>query len=205
VGASYGVFGSELVFGELEGSISRRAAMAAFQYRLRPELSLQVGAGMGHGGSLVIDGGLGPEDATAVPVRHEMLPGWVATLSGSWRVLDGAASRPLLLLTMTVGASGARTREEGTAESVAYTALDARLGVMVGKTLFDRITPYAALRAFGGPIFWQFRGEDRTGTDRYHYQVGLGLSASLPAQLDVFVEGVPLGERALVLGAGVAF
>jgi hypothetical protein len=193
------------VFGELEGSISRQAAIATLQYRLRPDLALQVGAGVGHGGSLVIDGGLGPEGATAAPVRHEMLPGWVATVSGSWRVLDGAGSRPLLLLTMTVGASGARTREESAAESVAYTALDARLGAVVGKTFFDALTPYAALRVFGGPIFWRFRGEDRTGTDRYHYQIGLGLSASLPAQLDVFVEGVPLGERALVLGAGVAF
>jgi hypothetical protein len=43
------------------------------------------------------------------------------------------------------------------------------------------------------------------GTDRYHYQVGAGLVISLVQGFDVFVEGVPLGERAVTLGGGKTF
>jgi hypothetical protein len=43
-----------------------------------------------------------------------------------------------------------------------------------------------------------------TGTDRYHYQVGGGLVTALPGGFDMFVEGVPLGERAITLGVGKA-
>ena len=36
-------------------------------------------------------------------------------------------------------------------------------------------------------------------------QLGAGLVTALPRGFDVFVEGVPLGERALTMGAGKTF
>jgi hypothetical protein len=82
------------------------------------------------------------------------------------------------------------------------TAIDARIGVAFGKTLWRTLGPYVAARAFGGPVSWKFRGEDTTGTDDYHVQLGAGLVATTPVGLDVFAEIVPLGERAVTAGAG---
>jgi hypothetical protein len=198
VSASYGVFASELVFGDVGASIERRAFAAALEYRLTPDVTLQAGAGLGHGGRLVLDGG-------GAGAYHELLPGWLAMAAASWRVVSGAGARPFVLLSATLGASGASTRALRADETVAYTAVDLRLGAVVGKTFFEVLSPYAAARVFGGPILWRFRGEDRMGTDRYHVQVGAGLAVSLPRRFDVFVEIAPLGERSATVGVGRAF
>ena len=44
-----------------------------------------------------------------------------------------------------------------------------------------------------------------TGTDVHHYQLGVGLAAGLPAHLSLYVEGAPLGERAISGGLGFNF
>ncbi len=83
-------------------------------------------------------------------------------------------------------------------------AIDARLGATVGKTFFDRVSPYAALRAFGGPVIWTEGDTTRSGTDRYHVQLAGG-AALLLDPVDVFVEGAPLGEQAVSAGLGLRF
>ncbi len=94
----------------------------------------------------------------------------------------------------------------GTGETDAsFFAADARLGLIVGKTFWNVLTPYAGVRVFGGPIFWRFQGKDIQGTDQYHYQLALGFSSSLPVGIDLFAEAVPLGERAVSVGGGLAF
>jgi hypothetical protein len=79
------------------------------------------------------------------------------------------------------------------------------VGAAVGATFFDALTPYAVVRAFGGPIFWHYQGSAHIGTDAYHVQLGAGLFWRIARKVDVFVEGVPLGERALLGGASVPF
>lgn len=73
------------------------------------------------------------------------------------------------------------------------------------KRLGDVPSPYAVVRAFGGPITWQYQGQSVTGTDGHHYQVGAGLTLVLARAVNLFVEGVPLGERSLAAGGAVAF
>jgi hypothetical protein len=90
-------------------------------------------------------------------------------------------------------------------ETVGYNAFDLRVGVAVGKTFLDVLSPYLAARLFGGPILWELEGEDVTGTDQHHVQIAFGLAASLPRGFDLFAEGAPFGERAATVGAGVAF
>ena len=69
-----------------------------------------------------------------------------------------------------------------------------------------RFTPYLVARAFGGPIWWRIDGELVRGTDLYKYQFGGGFSFALPSRaLDVFVEGIGLGERGLAAGLGTGF
>jgi hypothetical protein len=60
-------------------------------------------------------------------------------------------------------------------------------------------------RVFGGPIFWKFQGSDIIGGDKYHVQLGAGVVVALPEHFDAFAEGIPLGERAAVVGLGYSF
>jgi hypothetical protein len=80
-------------------------------------------------------------------------------------------------------------------------AVDARAALVVGYTVFDRLTPYAVARAFGGPVFYA----GLSGGDRYHYQVGAGLVVGLPGGFDLSAEVVPLGEQRLTAGVGFSF
>jgi len=54
-------------------------------------------------------------------------------------------------------------------------------------------------------VVWNYLGNTEIGSDLYHFQLGGGLVTALPHGFDVFVEGVPLGERAVTLGAGKTF
>jgi hypothetical protein len=187
-------------------SIQREAVVASADYRLSPESTFGGGVGAGLGG--VID----VTPATAGPSgraqqRFLILPGWEVTLSYSHRFLDGRRSLPFLVLGVSGGASGAWTEQEGVLNppTSSLYALDVRAGLIVGKTLWDTLSPYAVLRGFGGPMVWSYGGSTVVAGDLYHFQLGAGMVTILPRGFDVFVEGVPLGERAVTLGAGKTF
>jgi hypothetical protein len=129
-----------------------------------------------------------------------VLPGPLATFAASFRALDEGRIAPFVLLTGSLGASFVRTSPG----SQAMTAFDGRLGVAAGKTIAHAVTPYLVARAFGLPILWNNGTASVVGTDVYHYQLGAGVVARYE-RFDLLVEGVPLGERALVAGGGVAF
>ena len=74
---------------------------------------------------------------------------------------------------------------------------------MVGKT-FGVFTPYAAARAFGGPVGWTLAGEEATGSDAHHYTVGAGLTARPGRRLDLSLEVMPLGEQSATAAATFA-
>jgi hypothetical protein len=136
--------------------------------------------------------------------RYLMSPGPIAVGTASFRPLDEGTIRPFVLLTGSVGASLVWTTPEGGSGSDSMTALDVRLGMAVGKTIAGVATPYALARAFGGPVLWSYAGASATGTDAHHYQLGLGIVVRTGA-FDLVAEGVPLGEKALVLGVGWVF
>jgi hypothetical protein len=58
---------------------------------------------------------------------------------------------------------------------------------------------------FGGPVYWRYAGTAVTGTDDHHWQVGAGVSLLVARRVDVFAEGVPLGEVGVTAGAGLSF
>lgn len=193
VGVSYGVFGSTLTFGSVEGDVLRRAAIATFEWRKSDTMTFQVGAGAALPGALTV----GDE-------RIRIDPGFLVSVASSWRLVDGAGSKPFVLLALTGAASFASTaRTNG--ERAPFIAIDVRAGLTVGKTFFDVLSPYAAARVFGGPVFWRISGDALTGTDTHHYQIGAGMVVALPKYWDVFAEGAPLGERAVSVGGGRAF
>lgn len=195
-GAVIGHAASTLVFeGKTRVDINRRAILATIERRLSEKWTLQVAAGGIVAGTLNDNGD-----------RYAFGPGWSAGISTSYRALDGRGRSPFLLLGGTLAFAGARTQsEEPNSPNVRYFAGDVRLSVVVGKTFFQALSPYAVARVFGGPISWQIKGKNVTGTDAYHFQLGAGLSVAMPLGLDAFVEAVPLGERAVSTGLGYSF
>ncbi len=201
VAASFGVMNTGLSGSNLPSSIGieRFAATAGLDYRLSPQTTIGGGIGAGLGGVITVG-----------PQRFLVQPGWLLTFSYSRRILDGAGKMPFLVLGISGGASGAGTREElapagASPETASLYAFDVRAGVTVGKTFWSTISPYAAARVFGGPVFWSYAGQSVLAGDIYHFQVGLGMVTALPRGFDLFAEVVPLGERAVTLGGGKSF
>jgi hypothetical protein len=188
VGAS-GVYTSTALrfSGSVRAAETRGSLLASVAYQPSRRLTFQVGAGAGLGGRLELPDG-----------THQFSPGPEAVAGVSWRALDGGA--PFLVLTSLLSFSAARTSQAG-APSVGYQALDLRIGAMGGVTLGKMFSPYATARAFGGPVFWRYQGASVSGTDVHHYQIGIGAAAAIAGRLGLFVEGIPLGERALSAGA----
>ncbi len=175
--------------GDWRATQFRNAIVATAAYAPTARLSLQLNLGAAIGGELQTPRG-----------AYRFSPGPTFAAGASYTLLPGS---PFLVLTGVLAASVAES-ERGD-ESPTYTAIDARFGVAFGVTLFERLSPYAVARAFGGPVFFRYRGESVTGTDVYHVQLGAGLSVRPIDQLVVFIEGIPLGERALSGGASFAF
>ena len=197
VGASYGASGADLLFnGGTAAAMVRTAVSASFDYQLNPTTTLSFGAGAGTGGSLTVAG-----------IRYGIRPGWLATGSYARRLVDGEGSLPFVILGLSFGASGASTGAliAERDETAPLYAFDFRAGLTVGKTFLDVLSPYAAARLFGGPVFWKLAGKTALGTDENHYQLAIGLVTALPRRFDAFVEGAPLGERAVTVGGGYSF
>ena len=168
----------------------RYATLATVAYLPTARLILQAGAGATLGGSL-----------TAPSGQYEFSPGPTASLGADWRAFDNR--RTFVLLTSALSFSAARTHLDGQ-PTVGYEAFDLRLGGQVGVNVANLFQPYAVARAFGGPVYWRYLGNAVTGTDTHHYQVGAGAALRVSKIVNVFLEGIPLGERALSLGASAA-
>jgi hypothetical protein len=156
---------------------------ASLEYRLSPRWTLTAAGGS------VLSGRLQAADGS-----FAIGPGAVVSLGASWLALEPEGLRPFALLSagLTWSQLGGPTE---------YTAGDLRLGVTVGYTFFERVSPYLTARLFGGPVRW--RGQ--MYTDRYHYQLGVGAAVGLPAGFDLLVEAVPFGEQRITGGLGLNF
>jgi len=186
-------FGGNLTAPETRGSV-----IASFAYQPTPRLTWQLAAGSTVGGRLTTPAG-----------TYDFSAGPTGAVGASYRLVKG--TKPFVLATANLSFSAATTQLSGapsstpTSNGVSYDAFDLRLGGLVGTTLWQVLSPYAVVRAFGGPVYWQYQGASVTGTDAHHYQVGAGLTLLVAGRVDAFVEGVPLGERSLAGGAAVAF
>ena len=182
---------------DVRGDETRSAVVGSLAYHPTARTSYQVAAGGTFGGRLVTPAG-----------NQDFSPGVTAAVGASWRVVD--QSRPFVVLTGNLSFSAARTTLTdpsgvSAGPSVGYQAFDLRLGVLVGTTIARVFSPYAVGRAFGGPIYWQYQGSDVTGTDTHHYQLGAGLTLVVARRVNLFAEGIPLGERSLAAGGALAF
>lgn len=190
---------SYLTFDDLDADLERLLLVASTDVFATETLTVQVGAGGLVAGELRGDDGL----------DREVGPGWIVSGGTTWRVLDGVdGPAPWLLLSLSFGGTGTRTRADPPEVPRPlrgdYLAFDVRFGAAVGKTFGGVVSPYAAARAFGGPVIWSEGADDRTGTDRYHVQIAAG-AAMVLGPVDLFVEGAPLGEQGVTGGLGVSY
>jgi hypothetical protein len=138
---------------------------------------------------------------------HDFERGLVTDVSASYRLVDGATplGHGFVAGSLLLSYTGSRTQLGRTGPETHYDALDLRAGLAAGLTWFRKLTAYGVVRAFGGPIYWTYEGTSELGTDTHHYQLGGGLAVLVVKRLDVFVEGVPLGEQAVAAGASASF
>jgi len=176
----------------VKAKAERSAALVSASYAPTKRLRFQASTGVAASGSLAMPDGI-----------HTFSPGVSGALGVNYRFLSG---KPFLLLSGILSASTAETQlRGGSGDTERYTALDVRVALAFGATFFEALSPYLVTRVFGGPIFWRYEGKDVVGTDNYHVQLGAGLSYRIARRVDLFVEGVPLGERALSGGAATVF
>jgi hypothetical protein len=186
---SYAFTSTTLLFGEgRRADLVRHAVFGAIEVPLARATTMHLGGGGIAGGTIG---------------ASEIGPGLTGFAGVGARVVEEKDAWPFVQVTATLSTSHAITRG---ATRERYTAVDVRIGAMAGKTIEGTLTPYVLARAFGGPVYWRIEGERVTGTDLYKYQLGAGLSLSLfQRRLDVFVEGVALGERGVATGIGTTF
>lgn len=189
VGAGYAFTSTGLHFGGLQVDQVRNGSLATLDYRPLRRVTLEVGAGAFLGGRI-----------TAGSTRYAMAPGFAGVVGASWRVVDAAGAIPFVLLTSELSYASSSTPGD-----VSYNAFDLRGGAVVGTTFGGVATPYVVGRAFGGPVYWTYQGAAVVGTDDHHWQVGAGFTLVVARRVDLFVEGIPLGELGVSAGAGVSF
>ena len=80
-----------------------------------------------------------------------------------------------------------------------YTAFDLRLGARAVKRVSSGSVGYLAGRVFGGPVNWEYQGQDVSGSDIHHYQLALGYAAQV-GKAGVFAEWSALGEQGFTTG-----
>jgi hypothetical protein len=184
-------FSSTLLPGE-----TRSAYLANASYAPTSRLAFSAAFGEGIGGQLLAPDG-----------PHEFEPGLVASLGISYRYIEQNTpiGRGFLVGSGQVSFTTAETQLGSSGPATAYDALDFRVGVAAGLTWARTISLYGAARGFGGPVFWSYHGSEQLGTDTHHYQVGGGAALVLFRYMDIFLEGIPLGEQAVAGGISIAF
>jgi hypothetical protein len=184
-------------------------------------LSLALSATWIASGQLRFDDGapLGRSDRPFAALRYAFEPGFAAGFGVSWQALttydhpfDLTLSAQLAFATSTLRTPDAVP--DDVRAGADWLAFDIRVGAMLSRTFARTLTPYVALRLFGGPIILSGRlpsGVNATvsGSDKRHVQLaaGVGLTpwpVSAP-WLRMFVEGAAIAEYGFSAGVSASF
>ena len=191
VGSAFGITDTRLLFeGDRHYDLQNQSLIAFAGYRMRSGWSVQGSVGALLGGELVGD---------EMPGTFDIGTGVVASVTGArrWSFGDGLW---FVNGSATFALARSHTQETGTADSDPLLATDLRFGVTAGRTFAELVSPYLMARVFGGPVMWTIAGEDVTGSDTSHVQLGGGLNLSLTTAFSVVVDASVLGERSVAVG-----
>jgi hypothetical protein len=196
VGANLGGFSSTVKLSGHDVDIREAATTVTLDAHVSDRVVVQGGLGAILAGRLEVEG-----------TRHDVLPGWIVAGAVAYRAFDGGGAAPFVLLSASVGYAATHTKQQDVvdAPTASLTSVDVRVGVAIGWTIAEVLSPYLAARAFGGPVTWSLAGQSVSGGDRYHYQIGAGVAVRMGDRFDAYVEAAPLGEKRASLGVGYSF
>lgn len=138
--------------------------------------------------------------------RFSLQPGVLLGLYAGHQWLKPNRAKLFLATTVAASLGVAWTREEVSgAARESFIATDLRVDLSFGATLFRVWSPYVAVRAFGGPIFWKRDGATVIGSDPGHHTLALGSRFDLPGGVDLSLDWGFEGARTLSAGVGVRF
>lgn len=129
---------------DLGADLSSATLTAMLGWHISPRFGFDLGVGSVLTGEIDVGG-----------VETSFDPGILGTITGSYLALYEGDVRPFVLVSLTVSVLTM------TGDDNRFTAFDARAGLTVGKTFWERFTPYLAARVFGGPVSWDHRGQRR--------------------------------------------
>jgi len=156
----------------------------------------------------VLGGALGPlagGDLYGAGDRWQLRPGVVWSFTIARRFLGTRPAVPFLLVAGIFSGSSASTVRLSDGQRVGLHALDAKADLSLGWTLGDAWSPYLAVRAFGGPVFWRPDDQLRLGSDLYHVSVAAGFNLNIANRVSVYFDGAFLGMRGLSGGLALRF
>lgn len=195
MGASFTAFRAAVFFsdvgGLLDAEIEQQVVSASLSYRFDEMWTVQLSGGAILGGAVDIEN-LG---------RSELDPGWSVAALGRARLLSPETAHGVF-----VDATVAFSLAGATAGDASLLATDFRVGMVLGRRLWDVWTPYFSVRLFGGPVFWEDgAGEEISGSDRYHLSLTFGSSFALPGGVSLYVAASPVAEQAVSAGLSISF
>ena len=199
MGLSYGWSDTRLIFTDGDRTrIQQSTYLLNFTYATPKGAVYSVAVGPNMGGQME---GL----RRSIGERWTIRPGVVWSLTFARRFLGTRPRQPFVLVVGTMSGSSTTTVRDSDGERAGFHAFDVKGDVSVGYTLGEAWSPYLALRAFGGPVFWRRDGEMVTGTDLYHVSVAAGFNLTLANRVSVFFDGAFVGLRSLSAGLSVRF
>lgn len=144
---------------------------------------------------------------------YAITPGFLVGLAGEWHALRAPRDPITLSLGLQLAVASARVKD-ASGDTAPWVAFDARLSLTVSRTFWEVLTPYAAVRALGGPILWSNRpatsseaggARDVVGSDPRHVQLALGLGVAPHPAFALHIEWDYFGERGLFGGVSASF
>ena len=190
-GVSYGTFQTELDFaGDAsleESTITTYLGKIVDSYTFSAALGLIAGGTLSYRGS-----------------NFRVGQGWLVlgSVARTWNYRE----IPQLFISgsLSAGLSQTSTRSLNL-EKRSLTAIDLRLGILAGTTVWEKVTLYGLARVFGGPVFWTGSEESLVGGDKHHYQLGCGSRLQVGDQFSFLIEASLFGERSFSSGILVNF
>ncbi len=144
---------------------------------------------------VILDGFLQPQGDR----QHDVEPGGLVAFGLDRQVRPVAGVIPAVDLSISLSGSWAKSVAPVSQERSSYVAADLRLGARAVWRLGGKSYPYLAARVFGGPVNWQWDGEDVQGSDVHHVQVALGTAVQW-GTVGFHLEWAGLGEQGASAG-----
>jgi hypothetical protein len=187
-----------VAFSRLETELRLRGRLIALE-----DNAVTATVGRAIGERFSIHGTLGAitnGEAHDAGVRHSVGVGVLGAVQGSARLIAEGLYTPSLSGTAGFALTTASTSGGGVEARII--AADARVGLIIGKSFFERFGLYAAARGFAGPVSWSQTEPALGGGGVQHHQIGFGGSVRLPEGLRLFGEWAAIGEGGFTVGVG---